>query len=131
MILKYTELILADQNSSLSNLLLVPWEIPLSAQKSFSVSGAHRAAKVRLGFTMRTPMCIEYISGASFGGRLEARPWLGRARMEVSRSCDGGPASSRGGPWRSACSGGGRRGHGTLAAGGTATEAGGARTNKN
>ena len=54
MILKYTELILADQNSSLSNLLLVPWEIPLSAQKSFSVSGAHRAGKVSLRFTMRT-----------------------------------------------------------------------------
>ena len=58
---------------------------------------------------------VEYISGASFGGRLEARPWLGRASH--------GPASSRGGPWRSACSGGGRRGHGTLAAGGAATEA--------
>jgi len=52
------------------------------------------------------------------------------AAAGVSRSCDGGPASSRGGPWRSACSGGGRRGHGTLAAGGRAMEAGGARTNK-
>jgi len=71
-------------------------------------------------------MCIEYMSGASSSGRLEARPWLGGSAWRSN-----GPASSGGGPWRSACSGGGRRGHGTLAAGGTATEAGGARTNKN
>jgi len=61
-------------------------------------------------------MCIEYMSGASSGGRLEARPWLGGSAWRSN-----GPASS----------GGGRRGHGRLAVGGAATEAGGARTNKN
>jgi len=40
---------------------------------------------------------VEYISGASFGGRLEARPWLGRASHGPTTEVLRAPAVGHGG----------------------------------